>query len=353
MSGSDLPVSSGTVGNEYFPTVWTKTVRWLGWTVVAAAFAFVINSYLTFHLDWPGFEALMNDLGLFGPATLNKPLAGGDLALGWLQAAGYALCAIGPLLYVSWTTNRSLRQDSMTLHALASYIIRMAFWMVVLVGATDAIISFLRVEGILDSVVGSDLATDLGRAKFRGPYVHIPLIGIAIVIAAVTRSLSFAWLTLLVVGAELSIVVSRFIFSYEQAFQGDLVRFWYAALFLFASSYTLFEDGHVRVDVLYSGFTDKTKGAVNAIGSVLLGFGICWVILVIGFGGKSSIIIGPLMNFEVSQSGFGRYVKYMMAGFLAIFAITMMIQFASYFLEGIADYREDPGHRNPGPETAH
>ena len=353
MSGSDLPVTSGTVGSDYFPTVGTKAARWFGWTVVAAAFAFVINSYLTFHLDWPGFETLMGDLGPSGQATPNTMLSGGDLALGWIQAALYAVCAIGPLIYVSKTVNRSLRQDSMALHAMANYIIRAAFWMVVLIGTVDAIISFLRVEGILDAVVGTDLATDLGRSVFRGTYVHIPLVGVAIIIAAFTRSLSFAWLALLVVGAELSIVISRFIFSYEQAFQGDLVRFWYAALFLFSSSYTLFDDGHVRVDILYSGFTEKTKGAINAVGSVLLGFGICWVILVIGFGGKSSIIIAPLMNFEVSQSGFGLYVKYMMAGFLSIFAITMMIQFASYFLEGIADYRDDPGHRTPGPEPAH
>jgi len=38
------------------------------------------------------------------------------------------------------------------------------------------------------------------------------------------------------------IVISRFIFSYEQAFMADLVRFWYGALFLFASAYTLLED---------------------------------------------------------------------------------------------------------------
>ena len=54
------------------------------------------------------------------------------------------------------------------------------------------------------------------------------------VIAVFNRSLGFIWLTLLVVLAEFQIVISRFVFSYEQPFMGDLVRFWYAALFLFA-----------------------------------------------------------------------------------------------------------------------
>mgnify|MGYP002173394486 CR=1 FL=1 len=85
------------------------------------------------------------------------------------------------------------------------------------------------------------------------------------------KTLGGQWLALLVVVAEMSIVVTRFVFSYEQAFQGDLVRFWYGALFLFASAYTLFEDGHVRVDVLYAGFSTRTKGIINTFGCIVLG----------------------------------------------------------------------------------
>ena len=114
---------------------------------------------------------------------------------------------------------------------------------------------------------------------------------------------------------------------------GDLVRFWYAALFLFASAYTLLEEGHVRVDVFYASLARTTKGAVNTYGSIILGMSLCWTILIIGFKGKASIIYGPLANFEVSQSGFGMYTKYLMAGFLAVFAITMLIQFVSQMFE--------------------
>jgi hypothetical protein len=47
------------------------------------------------------------------------------------------------------------------------------------------------------------------------------------------------------------------------------------------------------------------------------------------------------------------YVKYLMAGFLAVFAVTMTIQFAGYFLQGIADYRGDPGRKASAPGGAH
>ena len=39
--------------------------------------------------------------------------------------------------------------------------------------------------------------------------------------------------------------------------------------------------------------------------------------------------------------------------FLAIFAVSMTIQFAAYFLEGIADSRGDAGKRKLDTEVAH
>jgi len=130
---------------------------------------------------------------------------------------------------------------------------------------------------------------------------------------------------------------------------GDLVRFWYAALFLFASAYTLTEEGHVRVDVIYTSFSERGKAWANTIGCLFLGIPLCWVILSMGMAGKATVINSPLLSFETSQSGFGLYVKYLMAGFLAVFAVSMMIQFASYFLSAVADLRNEPG-KAPPPE---
>lgn len=301
--------------------------------------AYIFNCYLTFWQNWPGV------LPLFGAGNI-------DL-LGTVQLGIYAAAILLSLLYVLRSADRTLRRDSEIMNSIVTYIVRAAFYTVLLVGVADMIISFLRVENLLPGIVGKDLAEQLGRPIFRGPYVHIPLILVALVIATVKKEIGFIWLALLVVVAELQIVISRFIFAYEQAFMGDLVRFWYAALFLFASAYTLHEDGHVRVDVLYAGFTTKTRGFINAWGSVILGLIFCWVILGVGMWTKSSIITTAVISFEVSQSGFGMYVKYLMAAFLGIFATTMIIQFSSYLLESLANYRGDPGARTPAAESAH
>ena len=135
--------------------------------------------------------------------------------------------------------------------------------------------------------------------------------------------------------AEFQIVLLRFVFSYEQTLMSDLVRFWYGGLFLFASYYTFMKDGHVRVDVLYTNFTKKNKAIVNLFGSLILGIPLCLTIFLKGMACKQCVLNQPIMNFETSQSTQGMNIKYLMAGFLIIFALTMLIQFVVYFLRNL------------------
>lgn len=51
---------------------------------------------------------------------------------------------------------------------------------------------------------------------------------------------------------------------------------------------------------------------------------------------KQSSLISPIINFEMSQSGYGLFVKYLMAAFLVVFAVSMAFQFVSYLLSNVA-----------------
>jgi TRAP-type mannitol/chloroaromatic compound transport system permease small subunit len=293
-------------------------IRTFAVSIVTIMLLFLINNYLNFWRQWPGLPSLFSHYGWFGPVAL-------------------------VVLYVLRTRKRPLRSDAALLSGFAAYIIRAAFWIVLIIGLVDILISFLRVENLLSPLVGDDLSQAIGRPQFRGIYVHFPLILLSFVIAFFNRSLGFTWLAFLVVLAEFQIVISRFVFSYEQPFMGDLVRFWYAALFLFASAYTLVHEGHVRVDVFYSRFSERRKAWSNTVGTLLLGLPLGWIILVTGMWRKTSSINSPLYSFEVSQSGYGLYVKYLMVGFLAIYAVSMIVQFSSYLLDKVADLRQEPG----------
>ena len=301
--------------------------RIFGWATLALIAAFLINNVLTVAYDFPG--------------VLN-----GDP----IQLGIYLIAIAIAVAFVLRTPDRALRWDARTISNMNAYLIRSCFFAVLFVGIADALIAFLRVENLLVVFVSEQLAKELIRSQFVGPYVHVPMIILGFFVACFTRSLGFIWLALLIVIAELLIVISRFVFSYEQALMGDLVRYWYAALFLFSSAYTLLEEGHVRVDVLYAGFNPRRKGRVNAIGSIFLGMTTCWSIIIMGMASKTSIVNSPIANFEVSQTGSaGMYIKYQMAAFLAIFAITMLIQFVSYLFEAVADARGEPGKREIAP----
>jgi TRAP-type mannitol/chloroaromatic compound transport system permease small subunit len=308
--------------------------RFGGVASVILALVFILNNFLTYVGGLPGVYGTLGASGLFGFSAPKGDLSGGVLAMGWVQV----LMALGAVLGAAYYTRSggSLVIDAARMDKLASLIIRAAFWGVLLVGIADAIISFIRVEDIHTAMFGKEIATKLGLSSWRGMYIHIPLMIIGVIIGLRDKSVSVVWLILLVVIAEMLIVLARFIFAYEQTFMGDLVRFWYAALFLFASAHTLKEEGHVRVDVIFASFKERTKAWVNATGSVAFGMPLCWLVLVLGMSGKSSLINSPMLNFETSMSGFGMYVKYLMAAFLVVFALSMLVQFTSYFLNALA-----------------
>jgi TRAP-type mannitol/chloroaromatic compound transport system permease small subunit len=303
------------------------------------ALIFVINNFLIFGIDAPG---VINTLRLGDIFGVDSPKQGYNISqtlLGIVQT----VVVVAGVAYAVWRGLKpdNLRIDASWMDEMSAYIVRLSFWAVLLVGITDAALSFLRVEGFHTVLFGAAGGAAIALPSERGLFVHIPLIIVSGIIALRDKSVSLVWLTLLVVVAEFMIVVARFIYGYEQTFMGDLVRFWYAALFLFASAYTLKEDAHVRVDVFYASFKRRTRSILNVIGTVFFGIPLCWLILMRGLWGKSSLINSPMMNFETSMSGFGMYVKYLMAEFLVVFALSMLFQFTAYLFNSLADIEED------------
>ena len=295
--------------------------RFLGWFFINMLIAFMINNILNLAYKIPFAIELI---------TKNELLS--------LLPILIYLIAFGLSLFISYINlDKSYKWDSDLLHRFNLYFIRSCFWSVLLIGSIDVVIAFMRVEEVSNMLFDDYLVRALKKPSFVCTFIHIPLVFVSFVIGYFSKTLGFTWLALMIVCAELFIVITRFVFSYEQSFMGDLVRYWYAALFLFASAYTLFEDGHVRVDVFYANLKSKTKSIINAAGSILLGISTCIAILFVGFNGKQSIINSPILNFEITQTGsIGMFVKYQLAAFLGIFAISMLIQFISYYFSSLS-----------------
>jgi TRAP-type mannitol/chloroaromatic compound transport system permease small subunit len=308
-----------------------RYLRILSYSMLAFTLAFLINNILTVWVDWPGVKKIFSHYELFG--FKQKALQGSELNYGYLQIGIYLICIAGVILYVFKTYSQTLEHDSEILSKFSAYLVRSSFWAVFLVGVADFIISFMVVERLWEAIFSPEVKAFMVKAPERITFIHFPIILGSFIIGYFTKSVGFIWLAVLVVLSEFVIVLSRFIFSYEQAFQGDLVRFWYAALYLFASAYALIHEGHVRVDVLYSSFSERKKAWTNSIGSALLGVPLCLIVIFYGLNGKASIINGPVVAFEVTQQGSnGLYLLYLMAVYLGVFAVTMLLQFTSYFM---------------------
>ena len=312
--------------------------RIFGWSLLSFIIAFLIDNILIVGFEFPGPFSIINNFSL----------------LSFVEIAIYMIIFLFTVMVVLKNESISLRKEAELLHVINVYLIRSCFWVIFLVGLVDITIAFFRVEKVFEVFFNKEFSSNFTRPIFVGTFIHIPLILVGFILGKFTKTLGFHWLSLLIVISELLIVIARFIFSYEQTFMGDLVRYWYAGLFLFASAYTLYEEGHVRVDIFYQGLQNKTKGLVNSVGSIVLGVSTSMTIIFIGFNGKRSIINSPILNFEITQQGsVGMFIKYHLAMFLGVFGITMLIQFISYFFESLADYNGEEGKRVIENQSSH
>lgn len=79
-----------------------------------------------------------------------------------------------------------------------------------------------------------------------------------------------AWLALVVVLLQFSVVVLRYLFGVGSIWLTESVIYSHAALLLLAAAWTLKEGGHVRVDVFYETASPRTQAWINLLGSLLL-----------------------------------------------------------------------------------
>ena len=93
-------------------------------TIAATAVAFLVNDYLTFWHDWPGFVDFAADRAWFDFEALSRTVSPAldDAArrLGWIQALVYAGTVLGVAGYVLATPAVRLRQDADRLAAIAA-----------------------------------------------------------------------------------------------------------------------------------------------------------------------------------------------------------------------------------------
>lgn len=106
-----------------------------------------------------------------------------------------------------------------------------------------------------------------------------------------------SWLTLLLVLVQFAIVVGHYIFHSGSIFFQESLLYMHSMIFLGVAAYTLRHNGHVRVDVFYSRFSEKAKAWVNLLGVLLFLFPMAGVIGWMAWpyvGARGKILKAPL-----------------------------------------------------------
>nr|WP_242518733.1 TRAP transporter small permease subunit [Halochromatium roseum] len=79
-----------------------------------------------------------------------------------------------------------------------------------------------------------------------------------------------SWLALAMVLMTFIVVVLRYVFDSGSIALQESVTYMYAMLFMLGAAYTLQQDGHVRVDILYQGFSRRGRAWVDLLGTLFL-----------------------------------------------------------------------------------
>ena len=79
-----------------------------------------------------------------------------------------------------------------------------------------------------------------------------------------------SWLALLMVIITFIVVVLRYLFDYGSIGLQESVTYMHATLFLVGAAWTLQQNAHVRVDILYNRCSEKTRALIDLLGSLFL-----------------------------------------------------------------------------------
>jgi TRAP-type mannitol/chloroaromatic compound transport system permease small subunit len=84
-----------------------------------------------------------------------------------------------------------------------------------------------------------------------------------------TIGVSVAWLALILVLVEFTVVLMRYVFGVGSVKMQESIVYMHAIIFMVAAGYTLLHDGHVRCDIFYAAAPPRRQAIIDLIGVAL------------------------------------------------------------------------------------
>ena len=79
-----------------------------------------------------------------------------------------------------------------------------------------------------------------------------------------------SWLTLFMVIVTFIVVVLRYVFDIGWIALQESITYMHATVFLVGAAWAMQQQAHVRVDIFYSRFSEKTRAWIDLLGSLVM-----------------------------------------------------------------------------------
>jgi TRAP-type mannitol/chloroaromatic compound transport system permease small subunit len=138
-----------------------------------------------------------------------------------------------------------------------------------------------------------------------------------------------SWFTLVMVLVMVLIVLLRYLFQVGSIALQETITYLNALIFTFGVAYTLKEDAHVRVDVAYNRFSERTRALIDMVGSLIL------LPLTTGFifwSGWDYVAVSWQIR-EGSAESSGLPFVYILKSAILVIPLLMLIQGVAEFLK--------------------
>ena len=156
-----------------------------------------------------------------------------------------------------------------------------------------------------------------------------------------------AWLALIMVLLQFTVVLMRYVFGIGSIFMQEGVIYLHGALFLVGAGYTLLHGGHVRVDIFYRDARPRRKALVDLLGTLLFLLPVCVV------SGWASVpyVAQSWVNLEGSRETSGSPAVFVLKSFILLFVVLIALQGVSLLLHSILILTgaEEPEPEKPEP----
>ena len=137
-----------------------------------------------------------------------------------------------------------------------------------------------------------------------------------------------AWLTLGIVLLQFLVVVMRYIFGFGSIFIQEIIVYQHALIIMMGAGYTLYVDGHVRLDVFYRDADFRKKQIINIIGAAVFLLPMCIIIGVYSW----PYVYQSWHVLEGSKETSGIPAVFMLKTCVLIFSVLLFLQGISIIL---------------------